>query len=229
MLDALLRARVAELADREARMRPLRGGHRVQHGLDPVGRRLLVAADLEVDQRRSPVLRDRPGVYVLHHRHARHLFDHVLDRRPERRIAGAQRAALDEDGLGGGLPEACPEDGVHPAGLARPGCVGVDVRRPGGASERDRDGDECEPAEGGRLPVGGAPAADAGCEARVSWSLRHCRPPLGCGRRMHATTLGSNRWAVVVREARSTSDVPPISSPPQGGGAAVSPGVPSSL
>jgi hypothetical protein len=48
--DALLGAGVAELADREARMRRLRCGDGREDGSDLVGGVFLVAADLELDQ-----------------------------------------------------------------------------------------------------------------------------------------------------------------------------------
>ena len=61
-LDRLDRARVAELADEEARMGTLRVGDAVEDGVDLVDRLGRVAADLELDERRVPVLRDLAGV-----------------------------------------------------------------------------------------------------------------------------------------------------------------------
>ena len=125
-LDALLRARVAELADEEARMGALRRGDAVEDGVDLVDRLVLVAADLELDERRVPVLRDRRlAADVLDGRDLRDARDDVRDRGREGGIARPQRAALDQDALGGGLLEAGVEDPVHAAGLARPGaCSG---------------------------------------------------------------------------------------------------------
>ena len=65
-LDALLGARVAELADREARMGALARRRPRQGRLDLVDRLVLVAADAEVDERGVAVLRDRAAMDVLH-------------------------------------------------------------------------------------------------------------------------------------------------------------------
>ena len=54
-LDALLRACVAELADEQAGVGALRGGDAVEDGLDLVDGLVLVAADVELHERRVPV------------------------------------------------------------------------------------------------------------------------------------------------------------------------------
>jgi hypothetical protein len=103
----------------------------------------------------------------LHGVEARDAGDDVLDRRPESRIVRLERRALDEDALAGGLLEPGVEDRVHPAGLAGPRRVRVDVLGPDGASDPEGDDDEREPTERGGLPVAGAPAAHAGREVAL--------------------------------------------------------------
>ena len=92
-----------------------------------------------------------------------------------------QRAALDEDALGGRLLEAGVEDPVHAAGLARAGRVRVDGLRAGHA-EREGDDDEREPAERRGLPVVGAPAAHARRQVALGGCVRTLStPPLRRG------------------------------------------------
>lgn len=83
-------------------------GDRVERGLDPVGGLVVVAAQLEADERRASVRRDLAGVRSVELRldlgHVRGLcqgaFD-VHDRRPEFRVSrGALTAALDQDLIG---------------------------------------------------------------------------------------------------------------------------------
>ncbi len=61
-VDPVRRARIAELADEEVRMGALRRGDAVEHRLDLVGRLVLVALDLEFDERGVPAARDLTGV-----------------------------------------------------------------------------------------------------------------------------------------------------------------------
>ena len=116
-LDSLLRARVAELADDEARMSLLRGGDDVDDRLDLVGRLVLVAADVEVDEHGASVFRDLACIAaserradVLDGRQLRDARDDVADRRREGGLADAGGAALDQDALAGGLLEPVVED-----------------------------------------------------------------------------------------------------------------------
>ena len=125
--DRLLRARVAELADREARMGTLRSGDRVQDGTDLVDRLLLVAADLELDECGVPVLRDLGRVSGLERRadvadvrDFRDARDDVRDRRIEGGCRHVASRLWIRTRSRRGLLEARLEDPVHAAGLARP-------------------------------------------------------------------------------------------------------------
>ena len=124
-LDALLRAGVAELADCEARVGALRGGDRVEDRLDLVDCLVLVAADLEVDERGVSVLGDRAAPDVLHGRQLRDARRHVVDRCGEgrRRRPRAERLWI-RTLSSRGLLEAGVEDLVHAARLARARRVG---------------------------------------------------------------------------------------------------------
>ena len=166
VLDALLRARVAELADREAGVGRLRGRDRVEDRLHLVDRLVLVALDREVDEGGVVVLRDRAALHVLHGGHARDVRDDVRDRGPEGRRSGTGGAAPDQDVLVGRLLEAVVEDPVHAAGLTRPAVL-VDVPRPHHAAKAEGDEYEGEPAEGGRLPVTCTPATHAGRQVSI--------------------------------------------------------------
>ena len=145
---------------------------------------VLVAADVELDERGVPVLGDLVCVAgcerradVLDVRDLRDAGDDVRDRSVEGGRAHASRAALDEDVLGGLRLEAGIEDPVHATRLARPGRALVDARRPDHAAERDGDDDEGEPAEGGGLPV--------------SWRSSDPCGPRGCGRGGGALAVGA--------------------------------------
>ena len=153
-VDRLRGARVPELTDEEARMRALRVGDGVEDRADLVAGLVLVAADVELDERGVLALRDLAGVAgrerradVLNRRHLRHARDDVLDRSGEGRVAYANGAALDQDALAGRLLEAGVEDPVHAARLAGPGRVRVDVLRADRAADGERNDDEREPAE----------------------------------------------------------------------------------
>ena len=86
----LTRAGVAELADEELRVSLLSLGDAVEDGLDLVDRLVLVAADLEVDERRVTVLRDLAAADVLHGRHRRDARRRRPESRGERGIARPQ-------------------------------------------------------------------------------------------------------------------------------------------
>jgi hypothetical protein len=61
-------------------------------------------------------------------------------------MARAERVALDEDALGGGLLEPGVEDAIHPAGLARAGGVRVDRLRSDRAADHEcRDDERSQP------------------------------------------------------------------------------------
>ena len=172
-LDSLLRARVAELADDEARMSLLRGGDGVDDRFDLVDRLVLVAADVEVDEDGAAVFRDLARIAaserradVLDGRQLRDARDDVADRRREGGIADASGAALDQDALAGGLLEPVVEDLLHAAGLSRPGRVLVDHRHAAHARRarrlrRRRRAIRTLPSSSGRRSSG--PCGPRGC------------------------------------------------------------------
>src|SRR6185312_14233018 len=121
------RARVPELADEEAGVRGLGDGDAVEHGPDPVPRRRAVTADVELDERRVPVLRDRAATDVLDDRELRDARDDVADGGVEHGRAGPLRAALDQDALARRLLEPSVQDPVHPAGLTGSRRVRIDL------------------------------------------------------------------------------------------------------
>ena len=84
--DRLDPARVPELSDEEARVSALGSGDAVQDRPDLVDRLGLVAADLELDERRMPVRRDPRGIRrserrvdVADVRRSRDARDDILD------------------------------------------------------------------------------------------------------------------------------------------------------
>src|SRR5204863_8472594 len=100
------RAGVAELSDEEAGMRALRLLDAVEHGAELVGGVLLVALDLELDERGVSARRDLTGVPrserrldVLNRRHFGNTRDDVPDRGVEGRRARSSGPALDQDAL----------------------------------------------------------------------------------------------------------------------------------
>ena len=136
---------------------------------------LAVAADLELDERGMPALCDLAGVGrierradVLHGRHRRKAGHDVLDGRVEGGRACSERAALDQHALTCGHLEPGIEDPVHAARLAGPRLRRVGLLRTDLAAHGEGDEHEPEPAEGGGLPVSGAPAAHAGREVRAA-------------------------------------------------------------
>ena len=163
------RAGEAELGDRVAgiRLLELRDGVHDRRDL-LLGLRLL-AGDVELHERRVAVLGDlamRPG----RDRRA-HVFDVLqpfeprdrsLDRPAECRIGHLGGLRLDEDALGGGLREAgVAQDLLRSRGLAGGLlCVG-ELDGADGGPDDDRGDDECEPPEGGGLPMGRTPLRGA--------------------------------------------------------------------
>ena len=154
-------------------MGALRGCNGVENGIDLVDCLVLGAADLELDERRAPVLRDVVRVAwcerradVADVRELRDPRDDVRDRGVEGGCACASRTALDQDVLGGRLLEAGLENPIHAAGLARTGGV-VDVPRSDHATEPEGDEDEGQPAERRGLPVSSRssdPFGPRGCD-----------------------------------------------------------------
>src|SRR3954447_13728318 len=146
-------------------------GHCMDGGLrrvEPVLTRERVAGDLEVDERRATVLRDRPAA-------RRRLDVHdvprpiepcrgIPDRGLEAGIPDRQRLALDEDALA-----VRPEAGVLQRVLGTPRLTreligAVDLVLPERLAENCGDDHEREPSEDGLLPVLCAPVSGAGGE-----------------------------------------------------------------
>ena len=92
----------------------------------------------------------------------------VLDGRVEGGGACSKRAALDQHALTRGHLEPGIEDPVHAARLAGARVGRIGLLRADLAAHREGDQHERKPAEGGGLPVSGAPAAHAGREVRAA-------------------------------------------------------------
>src|SRR5204863_8718918 len=132
----------------EARVSTLRLVDAIEDRADLVAGLVLVTADVELHERRVPVLRDLASPDVLDGRLLRHTRDDVVDCGVERGIAGPERLALDADVLASGLLEPVVQDPVHAARLARPGRVRIDGLRADRVPDREREEHEREPAEG---------------------------------------------------------------------------------
>ena len=105
--DSLLSTRVAELADREGRMGALGGSDGVEDRADLVDRLLLVAADRELDEGGTAILRDLARVRGVERRadvtDGRHLRD-ARDNVRDRRIEGGRADTLRSDSGSGRSP-----------------------------------------------------------------------------------------------------------------------------
>ena len=185
------------------------GGLRVIDALQDrpelVAGRVLLAFDLEFDQRRMPVLRDlsctagtERRLDVLNGLQLRDPGHDVRNSGVEGGGADSQRAALDEHALVRGQLEAIGQDPVHAPGLAGPGSVRIDVLDAYGVADLERNDDECEPAERGGLPVSRAPAAHAGSQVAVSAAVGagHVSSPFG-GSCRHGMSTSLTLVAVV--------------------------------
>ena len=159
-------------------MGALRGIHALQHGAELVRGVGFLASDLELDDRRVPAGRDlarMTGIQrrcdVLNGFQLGNASHDIRDGGVEGRRTHLERAALDQDALVCGQLEAGVQDAVHAPRLTGPGGVRIDVLDAHDVADLKRDDDEGEPAEGGCLPVGRAPATHAGCQVAVTVGL----------------------------------------------------------
>ena len=174
-------------------MGALGGGDRVEDRVDLVGRLVLVAADLELDERGVSVLRDLARVAGVERRadvldglELRDAGDDVLDRGLEGRIARRERAALDRTlSPAGCLKPASRILSMRPDSPG-PAVFGSMVFVPTMPPSPKATSDEREPAERRGLPVSGAPATHAARAARLRLRVRgagHARSSLSGARR----------------------------------------------
>ena len=160
---------VAHLADEEAGMSGLGRCDGVDHGADLVRRLVDLAADVEADEGRVPVLRDLVPMTGGERRAdvpdvglARDAGNDVVHGRVELGRAGRGGRALDQDVLGRRPLEAFVQDPVHAARLSGPGGVRIGVLGADHAADAEGDDDQGQPAERGCLPVVRAPPAHPG-------------------------------------------------------------------
>ena len=174
---------VAELADEEARGAALLRGVRPPSSTGSILSTglVLVAADVEVDEHGAAVRRETAARGTTFWTAATFERRAILTSPTTESKAGepaSKRAALDQDALAGGLLEPGVEDPVHPARLTGAGGAGIDLLRTELPADGEGGEDEGEPAEGGGLPVTGAPATHAGRDIGVRGSGRHVRSSL---------------------------------------------------
>ena len=170
VVDRLLTAGGAEALDGEAGVRGLDAGDGLEDRLDAVDGGRAAVGELVLDEDGVSVRGDERGVVQ---RRADlgdavgggELGDDVGDDGLELGARGRERFALDEDGLVDRVAEAAAVDDLQrAAGVAGLGVGGIERLGADHAAERDGDEHEGEPPEDRDLPVGGAPAAHAGCE-----------------------------------------------------------------
>src|SRR5262249_48071667 len=156
---------VAELLDPQRGMRSLRRGGGGQYRRDAVLRRVRVAGELELDERRAPVTGGRTAVRPAVRR------AHALDARrrgdaprggPDRGAEGgclcrAGAGSLDQHLLGRALREIVGQDAGGAARLARAGLRLLQVTGADRTAEDHGYGDEGDPAEDRGPAVRGAP------------------------------------------------------------------------
>ena len=171
--ERLVRARVAELLDPQLRVRALRGGGGGERRVDAVLGDVVLALELEGDERGAAVARELArvalGVGRLDLDDVRRGLRGVLTTSPTAALKRASRIAralaLHEHLLVGLLREAGGGDRlVGGAGLAVAGVLVGQHPLPDGAAEHGGEDDEGDPAEDRALAVVGAPAARAGGE-----------------------------------------------------------------
>ena len=175
LVQLVRRTGEAELGDREAGMPLLDAVDGVEDRLHLLVGLVLVAADLELNERRAPALRDLARVrgverrtHPLHLRQAGHRPCDIGDDGAERRVADGLRLRLDEHALAGAIREAGVVE--HPLCRPRPAGGGVGLLQQPRArdrAERDRDDAEDEPGRDGRLPVGCAPPPGARSDVEI--------------------------------------------------------------
>ena len=165
----LVGAGVAELLDPDARVGALRRRGRGEARIDPRFRLFGIAWDLELDQRRVAVGRDLAAALggraeMSDRRRGPQAPRGVGEGGIERRVAGLQVPALDQDQLGVRLQLGRFERGLGPPGLSGHGFGVAQGLLPHGAADEHGENDEGEPSEDGDLAVRRAPAGGAGCD-----------------------------------------------------------------
>ena len=175
-VDCFGRARTAELSDEEARMGALRSRRRARGSGSSLSIALVLSPRISnsTSAARPPfaiwpalagLSGERTFCTAVHSREAGH---DVLDGRVEGGGACSKRAALDQHALTRGHLEPRVEDPVHAARLAGARLGRIGLLRADLAADGEGEQHERKPAEGGGLPVSGAPAADAGREVRAA-------------------------------------------------------------
>jgi hypothetical protein len=165
VVDRLVRAAVAELADAELRVRAPDGGGRGERRGDSVGCGIRVAGELEGQQRRAPVTGDLPRVGGVERRFDRGDRGDALEPRGQVVHGGAVEgaaAALEEHLLAGTLGGKLLDQ--RALGLPRVADAVVlvaHVHHARRGADGERHEHEGEPAEDGVTAVGGAPPGSA--------------------------------------------------------------------
>ncbi len=172
-------ARITELGHGEARMSLLDARDRVEDGLHLRVCLVHVAPDLELDERRAPIVRDLPCIrrferrsHPLNLRQARNRARDIRNRRPEGGIADAPRPRQDEHALAGAIREARVLQDL----LGRPRSAGRGVRlrqhlRASDRPQHDRSEAEHKPGRDCCLPVSRAPPSGARSDVEVHLPL----------------------------------------------------------
>ena len=188
LVDLLLGAGVAELAQGEAGVRLLDVGDGLNRRLDAVHDVAVIARQLEAEQRRVPIVRDlvrvRGGqrtLEVLCVGERRELALHLDRDGAEGRVGGGGPGALDQHHLLGVLRSRIGNRLIRTSGLADAGLGVLERLGPGGAADHEGNDDEGEPAPDGGLAVLCAPDTSAGRD-----STRTARRILVRGTRRHA-------------------------------------------
>ena len=164
------RAGITVLGDHETPMGPGGGVDGLEWpGYGHVGLRL-VARKCERHERGMAVGRDRARVDVLCDACVLEALDDVGDGSAERGLVSRGRPALDQHDLLGLARERRARDASGAPSVAHPALLGGQGVRVEDAADKDRRGDEGDPAQDCGLAVLGAPTAGPGGDAATRWS-----------------------------------------------------------